>query len=123
MQGLLYKYTLTRHKKGLENVVSGVADQLFQLLWEEPDTLLHYLETLGGNKEATSGFNDVMYQLCTNNVNLKFSMSLKFSSTELYLLLGLCLHLCTCCMMFFLQDCFLLPTERSEAFDLGSSFG
>ncbi|CAD6224610.1 unnamed protein product [Miscanthus lutarioriparius] len=62
MQGLLDKYTLTRHKKGLENVVSGVADQLFQLLWEEPDTLLHYfyLETLGGNKEATSGFNDVM---------------------------------------------------------------
>ena len=83
MQGLLYKYTLTRHKKGLENVVSGVADQLFQLLWEEPDTLLHYLETLGGNKEATSGFNDVMYQLYTNNVNLKFLMTLKFSSTEL----------------------------------------
>jgi hypothetical protein len=64
MQGLLHQYKLTRHKKDPENVVSGVANHLFQQLWEEPNTLLHYLGTLGGNKEATSGFNDVMYQLC-----------------------------------------------------------
>ena len=110
MQGLLDQYTLAGNRKGLD-VVVWMADYFGNRVKNliQRYTIQRHWEAMN---EETGGFNDVMYQLYTITVILCRFISTNFCFTWITIVLMRCSY----------SVASMLPAERPEAFDDGSSF-
>lgn len=114
MQGLLDQYTLASNEKGLD-VVLRMADYFSNRVKNlvQIHTIQRHWEAMN---EETGGFNDVMYQLYTITVTNLTVIDQSWHCSATYL------GFWTVRLSASLQRCFILPAERSETPDDGSSF-